>query len=258
MISNQIYLVTIVTVVLNGETSIRKTIESVVHQTFKNKIEYIVIDGKSKDKTLDIINEYSNSIDKLICEKDKGLFDAMNKAVSLASGKWIYFLNSGDVLIHTNIIENIFNNEINGFDVVYGNIIVDINKKGLVSIKPKSINQIKYKMTLCHQASFVKTILLKHKSDPFEIKYKYAADYQLFRNLFLSHSNFKYLDIDIAFYDNNGLTYLNPLKYQGDLLSIIENSNETYILKIFYKIMSFLFNIKLYVKYKFLKPFSEL
>lgn len=252
MSSNSI--LTIVTIVLNGEETIKKTIESVINQTYKNKIEYIVIDGMSKDNTINIINEYQNTIDILISEKDKGLFDAMNKAVSIASGKWIYFLNSGDVLLNNQIIENIFNKDVDDFDVVYGNIIIDMNKRGLVSIKPKNIKQIKYKMILCHQASFVKTILLKSKVEPFEIKYKYAADYQLFRNLYFSKSNFKYLDLDVALYDTNGQSYLNPFKYQDDILSIIANSDQIFILQIFYKTMSFLFNLKLYLKYKLLKP----
>lgn len=252
MLNNSV--VTIVTVVLNGEDTIRKTIESVVNQTFKNKIEYIVVDGISKDNTLNIINEYKNSIDIIISEKDKGLFDAMNKAVSVASGKWIFFLNSGDFLYNNEIIEKIFKYDLIDYDVVYGNIIIDIENKRHVSIKPKNIKQLNYKMILCHQAAFVKTVLLKNNTQPFEIKYKYAADYQLFRNLFISGKKFKYINIDVSYYDTNGQSYLSPFKYQDDLLSIISNSNQFLISKLFYKCLSFIFNFKLYMKYKLLKP----
>jgi len=86
--------ISVVTVVFNGEDHIGRTIASVIHQTYKH-IEYIIIDGKSTDKTLDVIAGYKG-VDLLVSEPDKGLYDAMNKGLSAATGDYVWFLNSGD------------------------------------------------------------------------------------------------------------------------------------------------------------------
>jgi glycosyltransferase involved in cell wall biosynthesis len=91
-------LVTIITVVLNGARYLEKTILSVINQTYDN-IEYIIIDGKSRDSSVKIILKYNNMIDYWVSEKDGGLYDAMNKAVKLSSGSVLYFLNAGDIII---------------------------------------------------------------------------------------------------------------------------------------------------------------
>jgi glycosyltransferase involved in cell wall biosynthesis len=85
----------VVTVVYNGETDLEETILSVLTQTYEN-IEYIIVDGASTDRTLDIIKKYEGRIDCWISEKDNGIYDAMNKGVALASGERINFMNAGD------------------------------------------------------------------------------------------------------------------------------------------------------------------
>ena len=93
--------ITVVTVVLNGEKDFERTILSVINQSYKN-IEYIVIDGGSTDGTLDIIERYKDKIDYVIIEKDRGIYDAMNKGINIASGDWINFMNSGDIFYDKN------------------------------------------------------------------------------------------------------------------------------------------------------------
>lgn len=88
-------LVTVITVCLNSSKTIEQCIESVLQQTYEN-IEYIIIDGGSTDDTLNILGNYSNSIDYYISEPDRGLYHAMNKGLELASGEYILFLNSDD------------------------------------------------------------------------------------------------------------------------------------------------------------------
>jgi glycosyltransferase involved in cell wall biosynthesis len=88
-------IVSIITVVFNGEQSIESTIKSVVGQTF-DLFEYLVIDGASTDRTVAIIDQYRDRIDYFVSEHDKGIYDAMNKGVAVAKGEWIIFMNSGD------------------------------------------------------------------------------------------------------------------------------------------------------------------
>src|SRR4051812_40289565 len=102
--------VSIITVVYNGATSLTKTIESVVAQTYAN-IEYIIIDGGSTDGTTEIIKQYEQSVNVWRSEKDKGVYDAMNKGAALATGEWLFFLNSGDCLIDKDTLRDFFQQE---------------------------------------------------------------------------------------------------------------------------------------------------
>jgi glycosyltransferase involved in cell wall biosynthesis len=100
------FKVSIITVCFDAEDDIEKTIQSVLNQTY-NDIEYIIVDGKSTDGTMDIIKIYENRISKIICEPDKGIYDAMNKGIRAATGDVLYFLNAGDRLCDGNIIEKV-------------------------------------------------------------------------------------------------------------------------------------------------------
>ncbi len=100
-------LITVVTVVFNGELYIENTILSIINQTY-DKIEYIIIDGKSTDRTLDIIGKYQKQIDQLVSEPDNGIYHAMNKAIDLATGQWIIFMNCGDSFYDKDVIRSIF------------------------------------------------------------------------------------------------------------------------------------------------------
>ena len=90
-------LISIITVVKNNEKYLEETIQSIINQKFKN-FEYIIIDGKSSDRTLEIIKKYNTEIDYWISEDDKGIYDAFNKGINIANGELIGFVNSDDVL----------------------------------------------------------------------------------------------------------------------------------------------------------------
>src|SRR5688572_4810851 len=90
-------LLSIITVVYNGEQLLEKTILSILNQTYTN-IEYLIIDGRSKDRTVDIIKKYENKISYWVSEPDKGIYDAMNKGMNAAKGDYIWFINAGDVI----------------------------------------------------------------------------------------------------------------------------------------------------------------
>lgn len=100
--------ISIITVVRNNAATINDAINSVLSQTYKN-IEYIIVDGASTDGTVEVIKGYTNKIDRFISEKDEGLYDAMNKGISLATGDVIGILNSDDIYFDKNVIENVVN-----------------------------------------------------------------------------------------------------------------------------------------------------
>ncbi len=152
--------VSVITVVFNNEEFIEKTILSVANQTYKN-IEYIIVDGGSTDGTINIIKKYEEHISKWISEKDKGLYDAMNKGIKMSTGDYVWFMNSGDTIYEKTTLEKSI-----GFqgdaDVYYGDtMIVDENGKeiGLRRLRPpKNLNwrHFIHGMLVCHQSVIVK------------------------------------------------------------------------------------------------------
>ena len=109
------YKVSIITICYNAEGEIERTMKSVLEQTLNN-YEYIIVDGASRDRTMDVISSvlklYDSSKVKVISEPDKGIYDAMNKGVNLASGEWICMMNAGDIFATKNVLSEIFCREI--------------------------------------------------------------------------------------------------------------------------------------------------
>jgi glycosyltransferase involved in cell wall biosynthesis len=200
--NNNYPLVTIITVCYNSEKTIKDTIESVLNQTYMN-IEYILVDGASSDDTLDIIKSYEEKfkekgmIYRWISEPDKGIYDAMNKGIDMASGEWINFMNSGDYFIEKNIIEDIVNVAIKeGIEILYGNIL---RGERISKRKIKSTWQLAY-TTICHQAIFAhKKCFYENK---FNLKYKWLADYEWLIKCFKNKNlKKKYVNEIIAYFD---------------------------------------------------------
>lgn len=192
--------ISIITVTYNCAESIEETILSVISQSYKN-IEYLIIDGGSTDKTIEIIKKYENRISSWISEKDSGIYDAMNKGILRANGEWINFMNSGDKFYNSDTIFEISKNT-NNRDVIYGDTIL-LMKNDLKYLKSKKFKAIKYGMPFCHQSVFVRSEYLK--SRPFKLEYKLASDYNFFFQLWQSSNlNYLQLNIPIAIYDNNG------------------------------------------------------
>ncbi len=168
--------ISIITVVYNSEKFIEGTIQSLINQSFKD-YEYIIIDGKSKDKTIDIIKNYNDKIYKWISEPDKGLYDAMNKGIGFAKGEYLLFMNSGDKLFDKNTLERIFKNP--AADIYYGDTVIinesdtELGPRRLRPPKKLTLQSLKKGMLICHQSFIVK----KSIAPLFNIEYKYAADF---------------------------------------------------------------------------------
>lgn len=190
-------LISIITVVFNGEKYLEETIQSVINQTYDN-VEYIIIDGGSTDGTLEIIKKYEDYIDYWVSEKDSGIYDAMNKGVGLSAGKWVNFMNSGDYFYTPNAVLNIFSKIApEGVDVVYGDHEIRYSSlKSKVVWASKDLSLIWKGMIFSHQSTFVdRGILKKYR---FNIFNKIAADYELFYNLSLNKSRFYHVPIIVA------------------------------------------------------------
>lgn len=160
----------------NNVRDIERTINSVINQTYK-KIEYIVIDGKSTDGTLDVIEKYRNQISKIVSEPDKGIYDAMNKGISLATGDYILFMNSGDEIYDEQTVQDVFDSSL-GADIYYGETeMYDDNWKSLGRRRheaPEDFDwtSFRFGMNISHQAIYIRRSIIT----PYDLKYKYSSD----------------------------------------------------------------------------------
>ena len=109
---------TVITIIYNNVHYIERTVLSVLNQSYTN-IEYLLIDGASNDGTLEILKQYEGRIGKLVSERDKGIYDAMNKGLSLATGDYVLFMNSGDEIYSSDTVEKIFATKPDA-DIYYG------------------------------------------------------------------------------------------------------------------------------------------
>lgn len=181
--------ISIITICFNSAETLEKTILSVAGQSYKN-IEYIIIDGNSSDDTLGIIKKHEDKISKWISEPDKGLYDAMNKGVALATGDIIGILNSDDTFYDSNVIASIvkFHTE-NVIDASVGNIMQhNANGKTVRIYSSKYWNPEKLKIGFMppHPSIFLKASLFE-KLGNYELDFKIGADYELIVRYFLKN-----------------------------------------------------------------------
>ncbi len=170
-------LVSIITIVYNDRDYIEKTILSVIDQTYPS-LEYIIVDGKSDDGTLDIIKKYENRISKWTSDPDKGLYDAMNKGLRMASGEYVWFVNSGDRIFSEDMLELIMKSADYKADIMYGGTMIidaDGNEIGDRRLKPpdhmtwKSFRQ---GMLVCHQSIIVR----REIAPEYNLNYRISSD----------------------------------------------------------------------------------
>jgi glycosyltransferase involved in cell wall biosynthesis len=188
--------ITIATVVYNGRAFIRDTLESVSRQTYPN-LEYIVIDGSSSDGSLDIIEGYSRSIDRLISEPDGGIYDAMNKALSLSTGDWILFMNAGDTFCSPETVSAVFAEHMyNPNAILYGSHYAVCGPSHMRLIQAPVELRFWQGCQFSHQACFVP--VKYHKAHPYDITFRIAADYDFFLNAKRRNMSFQLVPIPIA------------------------------------------------------------
>lgn len=206
-------LVTVITVTYNAERLLRNTLESVKEQQYI-PLEVIVVDGGSSDNTLKIVYDYNSIINKMVSEPDKGIYDAMNKGVRMASGDWIIFLNAGDTFASNSILDKIFTLQQDGYGIIYGDVI----KNGKIKKAPPSIH-LYHRMLFCHQSSLTRRILLLEC--PFDINYRFSADFKFFMIQCLKRTRFRYINMPVSNFDTTGISHSKRSKGLLDNMKIV-------------------------------------
>ncbi|MBB3188406.1 glycosyltransferase family 2 protein [Microbacter margulisiae] len=211
----------IITINLNNAEGLRKTIESVINQTFTD-FEYIIIDGGSTDESVDIIRQFADRITYWISEPDTGIYNAMNKGIKKAEGEYLQFLNSGDWLYSESILKEVF--ALNRTeDILYGNDALFYNEQHITfkTYPTKLTGFLLYTGTISHQATFHKATLFDTLYDE---HYKIASDwkFQIEKIIFENCSTY-YLNKTIIYFDMMGIS-------QNQVFSELQNNERTQIL----------------------------
>ena len=239
----------VITVTYNAGKVLEDTIQSVAFQTYRN-VEYIIVDGNSKDNTLEIVDKYRDRISQVISEPDKGLYDAMNKGIRLATGDYLCFLNAGDEF-HDNetlqkIVHTLKGKELP--DVIYGETaIVDeeghfLHMRRLSAPQTLTWKSFKQGMLVCHQAFFARRELaVQH---PYDLKYRFSADFDWCIRIMKKAKCLHNTRLTLIDYLNEGMTTKNHkaslkerfcimAKHYGLISTILHHG--WFVIRLFYK-----------------------
>jgi glycosyltransferase involved in cell wall biosynthesis len=215
--NNRQIIVTVIIATLNSATELEKTLNLLSLQTYKN-LEIIVIDGKSQDNTINILNAYP-IISKWISEKDNGIYNAMNKGILLSNGEWLSFINAGDSFHQRDTLEKIMKYNVKNIDIIYGDVVVDygIFKRRIAA---KNITSIKNGMVCCHQSMLIRRS--QFKDNLYNEKYKFVSDFDHTLGSYLRNSKFKYIPIVISNYLSDGVSSKYRVQRDIEVLKCIK------------------------------------
>lgn len=224
-------LISVITVCYNSAKTISKTIDSVLNQTYNN-IEYIVVDGKSTDSTMEIVKSYElqfkekNIAYRYISEIDNGIYEAMNKGIKFARGKWIGIINSDD-WYEVDACEQlvISLNGIKKFEIFAGSIkrFFYVDNHTYYQITTPSLDQINVKMTLCHPAVFVKANL--YTDALFDVSYKIMADWALMKYFVNKNVQFLLTDKRLANFTEGGISSKRTWGFYREWIRVLKSTH---------------------------------
>ena len=205
-------LFTVITVTYNARQTIELTIKSVQEQTYK-QIEHIIVDGKSTDGTIELIQQLKDENTQWISEKDNGIYDAMNKASSLSKGSYICYLNAGDTFYEKETVEKLMLSakENKSPDILYGEtVVVDIKGKFLHNRRLKAPSKLTWKsfkqgMLVCHQAFIINRRIF----EPYDLSYRFSADVDWCIRLMKDSNSIVNTHLTLIKYLNEGVTTAN-------------------------------------------------
>lgn len=212
--------ISIVTVTFNAEMIIKKTIDSILSQDYTN-IESIIIDGDSTDSTLEYIKLNQNRITKVVSEKDGGIYDAMNKGFKISTGDFVIFMNAGDLFVSKNTISSVVDKITDLNSIYYGNAFYVSGSVNKSTKRGGGFNKYRLAQTnICHQTILYPRFLFD--SQLYNLTYKLFADWEYNMRAYKLKVKFIYIDIDIAYYDINGVSITQKdYNFERDLKKIV-------------------------------------
>lgn len=217
--------ISIITITFNSEKTLEETIVSVINQDYPN-LEYIIIDGGSKDKTLKIVEKYRDKIAVVVSEPDEGISDAFNKGISKSTGKIVGIINSDDLLL-PGALESVASAYENNVDVYRGKTVIWDDATGDKLVQAPSmkfpVNRPFRRGTVCHQSTFVtRDAYLRY--GVFDKSMRYIMDVDLLTRFYVKGANFKYIDKELAVSRFGGVTDSFFMKMIGDVYKIEVNN----------------------------------
>ena len=198
-------VVSIITINYNNTAGLKKTIDSVISQTFQD-IEFIIIDGGSTDGSVDIIKSNAAKITHWVSEKDNGIYNAQNKGARKATGEYCLFLNSGDHLVESATLDKVVK-ELNK-DIVYGDLLIeDAQRNRSNGISPDVLDVYHFMIsTLWHPCTFIKRALFE-KYGYYREDFKITGDYEFFLRVILKNGvSYRHIPVPISIFDMSGVS----------------------------------------------------
>ena len=217
---------TVITICMNEERNIDATIRSVLAQTYIG-YEYIIKDGLSKDRTVEIAQSYAAAFAekgipyRIISQSDQGIYDAMNQAVQEAHGEWVLFMNAGDLLADASVLQRV-NGEtcMDEADIVYGDTIDRVDDLYLYA-KARDLSWMRFEMPFCHQSCFTRREQLK--ANPFSLEYRICSDNHFYLYRYQEGKKFCHIPVTVSIYDRSGISSNAKLRTQ-EMISILEKN----------------------------------
>lgn len=223
-------ILTIITINRNNAAGLEKTMQSVISQTCKD-FEYIVVDGASTDESVEVIKrlapEFSDRL-KWISEPDKGIYNAMNKGIGMASGDYVEFLNSGDCLASDKVTERMLETlkESGAHSILYGNMLKDIPNGKILRDKCFAGGEISflgfYTGTLNHSPAYIRKDLFE-KYGLYDESLKIVSDWKWYlKAVILGEEKPVYADIDVTLFDMKGISETNKALDKAERKQVLE------------------------------------
>ena len=238
--------ISIVTIAYNCEKEIEETILSVINQQYDNK-EYLIIDGASKDGTMDVVNKYRDKIDVIISEPDKGRSDAFNKGIAHATGDYIVMMNAGDLLVD-DALNKFARNYEPGYDVIKGNTIRWNEETGFKSIEHPVIEypEIPFNFLVCHQSTYISRSAYERFGE-YGIDYKIVMDFELMLRLSRHNAKFMKINENLAVFRMGGISQTSSKRRIKEMKrAMLENEHSkfnTYVFILYVRLRSLMRNI---------------
>lgn len=201
--------ISVVTVNYNMRDGLEQTIQSVISQTYPN-LEYIIVDGASTDGSVEVVRKHVEDIDYWVSEKDRNLYDGMNKGVAAATGEWVLFMNSGDCFADSQVAADMFARPVEDADLLYGHVLWRYERQEFEHLMRAETPEILPARMFCsHQSLFARTALLRQYPLDLDLL---ISDYDFLVRCFSLGKRFRFIDRVVAVITKGGRSDVARLK----------------------------------------------